>query len=73
MNTFEALAILGFAIVFRIFLKPLLRRLALRTKTTLDEKILDAVINPLWLVILMLVADYFVSVYGLPLWISHVG
>ncbi len=64
---------MGFAIVFRIFLKPLLRRLALRTKTTLDEKILDAVINPLWLVILMLIADYFVSVYGLPLWISHVG
>lgn len=73
MDLYEALALLGFTIVFRLFLKPFLRRLALRTKTDLDEKIVDAVANPLWIIVLLLVAEYFLTVYGLPSWVSRAG
>ncbi len=63
MNVYEAIGLLVGALVFRIFLKPVLRRLALRTKTEVDEKIIDAVTNPLWFIVLLLVADYFASKY----------
>ncbi len=63
MNNIEALGLLVFAIFFRFLLKPVLRRLALRTETKLDDKILDAVTNPLWFAVVLFVFDYFLMRY----------
>ena len=63
MNGYEALGLLIFAVLFRIFLKPILRTFAARTKTELDDKILDAVTNPLWFIVILLVADFFIQSY----------
>ena len=63
MDSFQALGLLAAAILFRIFLKPFLRTIASRTKTKLDDKILDAVTNPLWFIVLLFVLDFFVQQY----------
>jgi len=73
MNTWEAIVLLIFAILFRLFLKPFLRRLALKTRSTVDERIIDAVANPLWFIVLLAVADYFAYTYGAPAWVPLIG
>ncbi len=63
MDTLQALLLLGGAILFRIFLKPVIYSLTKLTKTDIDDKIVDAVTNPLWFIVLLVVADYFASDY----------
>jgi len=63
MDNFQALGLFAFAILFRIFLKPVLRTFAAKTKTELDDKILDAITNPLWFIVILFVLDFFVQKY----------
>ena len=63
MDTIQAMILLGGAILFRFILKPVIYSLTKLTKTDLDDKIVNAITNPLWLIVLFLVADYFVEAY----------
>ena len=63
MDTTQALLLLGGAILFRLILKPVIYSLTKLTKTDLDDKIIDAVTNPLWFIVLFVVFDYFFETY----------
>ena len=63
MDVYEALMLFVGAILFRLFLKPLLKSFALRTKTKLDEKIIDAITNPLWISVVLISINYFFNQY----------
>lgn len=63
MNVYEALGLFVGALLFRFILKPFLRRFALKTKTKLDEKIIDAITNPLWVVVILFSFVYFFKQY----------
>ena len=63
MDTTQALLLLGGSILFRLILKPVIYSLTKLTKTDLDDKIIDAVTNPLWFIVLFVVFDYFFETY----------
>ncbi len=72
MDNAQAIGLLVFALLFRLFLKPFLRVFAARTKTDLDDKILDAITNPLWIAVLLLVTDFFIREYVHDVWVGAI-
>jgi len=71
-NINQIILLLIFLILFRPFIKPFLKKLALKTKTELDEKIIDSIANPLWIFVAILVFDYIVSLFYHNIWVEQI-
>ncbi|MDN5358753.1 MAG: MscS family rane protein [Candidatus Diapherotrites archaeon] len=63
MDTTEAIIVIVAAILFRPFIKPFIYTLTKLTKTEVDDKIVAAVANPLWFIVLLYAADYLLDKY----------
>ena len=71
-NINQIILLLIFLVLFRLFIKHFLRSLTLKTKTELDEKIIDSIANPLWILIAIIVLDYIVSLFYPSIWVKQV-
>ncbi len=63
MDTTEAIIVIVTAILFRPFIKPFIYTFTKFTKSELDDKIVEAVANPLWFIVLLYAADFLAGDY----------
>lgn len=73
MNTTEALIVVVLAVLFRPLIKPFLYTLAKFTKTDLDDKIIEAVANPLWFIVLLYAGNYLLTRYADFTYVNYVS
>ncbi len=57
MKYYEVILLFALAILYRPFIKPFLRKIASKTKTNLDDLIIDAVANPSWTLVWLIVIE----------------